>query len=57
MPIKVDIKIDLSFDKALNIWKPKTVDKLTNKIMGEDICNGRIDLSKFSPNRIKIISI
>ena len=26
------------------------VDKLTNKIMGDEICNGIIDLSKFSNN-------
>ena len=33
------------------------VDKLTNKIMGDEICNGIIDLSKFSPKSIKIISL
>ena len=38
VPNMADIKICLSFERALNIWKPNMVDKLTITIIGAVIC-------------------
>ena len=56
MPMIAEYSICLSFEKALNIWKPNIEERLTIKINGAVICSGRIALSKLVLNNKCTIS-
>ena len=57
IPIIAEIKMALSFDKALKTWKPNILDKLTIKISGAVIISGSVALSKVGPKKSCTISL